>query len=172
MLGSNLSRILIFHSMDSTSRKLAAFTRQVMAGARAAGQDLVDSWWWIGNVGQWSWWKFATLDIQNPPVIPCEDRCLESLQPEPHEMFGGSNAYSQDIWMSRARNIWHFFPQNGETCRASEVVESWHGSWSERGMIIFRFKLQAVMSLFVIRLTRFLTFVCRYFLWEQEYIDR
>ena len=41
------------------------------------------------------------LDIQNPPVIPGEDRCLEALKAEPQEMFGGSNTSSIDVWMSR-----------------------------------------------------------------------
>ena len=43
----------------------------------------------------------VTLDIQNPPVIPCEDRCLELLKEFKKEMFGGSNTYSIGIWMSR-----------------------------------------------------------------------
>ena len=30
-------------------------------------------------------------DMQHPPVIPGEDRCLEALKAKPQEMFGGSN---------------------------------------------------------------------------------
>ena len=41
------------------------------------------------------------LDIQNPPVIPGEDRCLEPLKAEPQEMVGGSNTSSIGVWMSR-----------------------------------------------------------------------
>ena len=42
-----------------------------------------------------------SLDIQNPPVIPGEDRCLEPLKAEPQGMFWGSNTSSTGVWMSR-----------------------------------------------------------------------
>ena len=34
---------------------------------------------------------YLALVFQNPPVIPCEDRCLEALNAESQEGFGGSN---------------------------------------------------------------------------------
>ena len=30
--------------------------------------------------------------FQNPPVIPCDDRCLDPLKAEPQEVFVGPNA--------------------------------------------------------------------------------
>ena len=44
---------------------------------------------------------YDSLVFQNPPVIPCEDRCLEPQKAEPQEVFRDPNTYSQGIWKTR-----------------------------------------------------------------------
>ena len=49
--------------------------------------------------------EILTLDIQNHPVLPGEDRCLEPPKAEPEEMFRGSNTSSKGVWMHRVRKF-------------------------------------------------------------------
>jgi len=47
-------------------------------------------------------WKVPTLDVQNPPVIPGEYRCLEPLKALSGDVKGDSNTSSKGVWKTRA----------------------------------------------------------------------
>ena len=56
------------------------------------------NWLFVGDI---SHDESLSLDFQNRPVIPGEDRCLEPLKAFSWNIWGGSNTYSLGIWMSK-----------------------------------------------------------------------
>ena len=47
----------------------------------------------------------VTLDLQNPPVIPDEDRRLEPLKAKPREMIGGSSHTDPHVRYDRMSRV-------------------------------------------------------------------